>query len=45
MRAYVGETPIKIGSIICYNGVKYQVIKIEAIEDKSSVIFKTKVIE
>ena len=49
MKAYIGETPMKIGDTFYYNGVKYKILKIESrkIEnsDESVFVFKTKIVE
>ena len=45
MKTYIGETPIKVGSIIIYDGVKYKILKIEGITDNSSIVLKMKPVE
>lgn len=48
-KLYAGNIPIKNGSIVYYNGVKYKILGVESSEnkdsDESSIILKTKVIE
>ena len=48
-KLYTGSIPIKNGSIIYYNGVKYKILSVESSEnknsDESSIILKTKVVK
>lgn len=45
MKTYIGETPIKVGSIVIYDGIKYKILKIEGIANDSSIVLKMKPVE